>query len=37
MVGLIGNKITLTPLEQVTSQPRSLDLSMYQTSRALEK
>jgi 6-phosphofructokinase 1 len=37
MVGLIGNKITLTPLEQVTSQPRSLDLTMYQTSRALEK
>jgi 6-phosphofructokinase 1 len=37
MVGLIGNKITLTPLEQVTSQPRCLDLSMQQISRALEK
>ncbi|MBN1138033.1 MAG: 6-phosphofructokinase, partial [Anaerolineae bacterium] len=37
MIGLIGNKITLTPLEQVVSQPRCLDLSMHQISQALEK
>jgi len=37
MVGLIGNKIVLTPLEEIVSQPKKLDLSLYQLSKSLEK
>lgn len=37
MVGLVGNKITVTPLEEVLSQPKCLDGAMYQIAKALEK
>jgi 6-phosphofructokinase 1 len=37
MVGLIGNKIVMTPLEEIVSQPKKLDLSLYQLSKSLEK
>jgi 6-phosphofructokinase 1 len=37
MVGLIGNEIVLTPLEEVVSQPKCLDLGLYQVARMLEK
>lgn len=37
MVGLIGNKVVLTPLEEVVSQPKQLDLSLYQMAKMLEK
>jgi len=37
MVGLIGNKIVLTPLEEIVSQPKKLDLSLYQLAKSLEK
>jgi len=37
MVGLIGNQVVLTPLEEVVSQPRKLDLDLYQMAEALEK
>jgi 6-phosphofructokinase 1 len=37
MVGLIGNKIVLTPLEEIVSQPKKLDLGLYQLAKSLEK
>jgi 6-phosphofructokinase 1 len=37
MVGLIGSKIVLTPLEEIVSQPKTLDLSLYHLSQSLEK
>lgn len=37
MVGLIGNEIVRTPLEQVVSSPKTLDLKLYQMARLLEK
>ncbi len=37
MVGLIGNEIVRTPLEEVVSKPKCLDLGLYQMARMLEK
>ncbi len=37
MVGLVGNQIVLTPLAEVVSQPRCLDLRLYQMAKSLEK
>ncbi len=37
MIGLVGNQILLTPLEEVVSQPKCLDLRLYQMAKVLEK
>ncbi len=37
MVGLVGNKVVLTPLEEVVAQPKKIDLSLYQMAKMLEK
>ncbi len=37
MVGLIGNKIVLTPLEEVVSEPKRLDLDLIRIAQALER
>jgi len=37
MVGLVGNKITVTPLEKVVAEKKKLDLSFYEMARVLEK
>jgi len=37
MVGLVGNKIVLTPLDEIVNQPRCLDLGMHQLFKSLEK
>jgi 6-phosphofructokinase 1 len=37
MVGLMGNNLVLTPLDEVVSQPKTLDLELYHMARALEK
>jgi len=37
MVGLIGNKITVTPLEKVVSEKKHLDLKFYELAKVLEK
>jgi 6-phosphofructokinase 1 len=37
MVGLVGNKTVLTPLGEVVSQPKQLDLELYHMARALER
>lgn len=37
MVGLVGNKITVTPLEQVLAEKKKLDLSFYEMAKVLEK
>jgi 6-phosphofructokinase 1 len=37
MVGLIGNRIVLTSLEEVVSQPKRLDLEFYRMAESLER
>lgn len=37
MVGLIGNEIVLTPLEEVVSRPKALDVKLHQMAKLLEK
>ncbi|MGQ9599897.1 MAG: 6-phosphofructokinase [Anaerolineae bacterium] len=37
MVGLVGNKVVLTPLEEVVTRPKQIDLSLYQMAKMLEK
>jgi 6-phosphofructokinase 1 len=37
MIGLIGNEIVLTPLEDVFAQPRRLDLELHELAKSLEK
>jgi 6-phosphofructokinase 1 len=37
MVGLIGNEITVTPLEKVVGEKKTLDLSFYEMAKVLEK
>lgn len=37
MVGLVGNKITVTPLETVVAEKKTLDLSFYEMAKVLEK
>jgi hypothetical protein len=33
----VGNKIVLTPLEEAVSQPKCLEVGLYQMAKALEK
>lgn len=37
MIGLIGNQVVRTPLEEVVSEPKTLDLDLYRMAKALEK
>lgn len=37
MIGLTGNKITETPLEEVIAQPKSIDLEFYRIAGVLAK
>jgi 6-phosphofructokinase 1 len=37
IVGLIGNRIVLTPLEDVLAQHKELDLSLCELSKMMEK
>jgi 6-phosphofructokinase 1 len=37
MVGLVGNEIVRTPLEEVVSRPKELDLKLHEIARSLEK
>jgi 6-phosphofructokinase 1 len=37
MVGLIGSKVVLTPLAEIVSKPKLLDLDLYQMAKSLEK
>jgi len=37
MVGLVGNRITVTPLEKVISERKRLDLKFYEMAKVLEK
>jgi 6-phosphofructokinase 1 len=37
MVGLVGNQIVCTPLEEVLAKPKELDRSFWELSRMLEK
>ncbi|NOZ61117.1 MAG: 6-phosphofructokinase [Calditrichaeota bacterium] len=36
MVGLVGNKITTTPLKEIIDNRRELDMSLYDLARSLE-
>lgn len=37
MVGLVGNNIRLTPLDEILSVRRTLDVSLYELARSLER
>jgi 6-phosphofructokinase 1 len=37
MVGLIGNKVIRTPLEEIVTQHKELDLDLYRMAQALER